>query len=174
MYEGCTLFQTNMQKTFTIIFILIVLSSCKRQDSFVESRLGIADKFIECLKNNTPNKILNFTYPDVDYKISNKELRTFYVNKAYKFIKKFGLPPKDKWDIKYDPNNNFERLLIRIPVFRGYDTTLNLLQADIIIKFPPPQISDNIFSYEIADKYVLKPTITVPISQSIDTTRKTK
>jgi len=166
--------QTTMQKIFTLILILTALSSCKGQDPFVESRLKTADKFINCLKNNTPDKILDFTYPDVDDNISNKESRDFNVNKAYKFIEKFGLPPKDKWVIKYDPKNNFERLLIIIPVFKGHDTTSNLLQADIVIKFPPPQISDKIYSYEILGKYVINPTIPVQASPSTNTTRKTK
>jgi hypothetical protein len=154
----------NMQKIFAIIFNLIILSACNGQDTFIESRLTTADKFIDCLKNNLPNKILDYTYPDVDDKIKNKEFRDFYVNKAYKFIKKFGLPAKDKWIIKYDLKNNFERLLITIPVFKGYDSAFNLLQADIIIVFPPPQISNKICSYEIKDMYDINkmPPIVAP------------
>jgi hypothetical protein len=163
--------QTIMQKISFILLILTVLSSCKGQDRFVEDRLKTVDKFINCLKNNTPDKILDFTYPDVDDKISNKESRNFNVNKAYKFIETFGLPPKGKWVIKYDPKNNFERLLITIPVFKGHDTTSNLLQADIVIKFPPPQISDKIYSYEILGKYAVTLTIPVQASPSTDTSK---
>jgi hypothetical protein len=137
----------------------------------VEARLKTADKFIECLANNTPDKILDYTYPDVDHKINDKESRDFYVNKASKFIKKFGLPPKDKWTIKYDPQNNFERLLITIPIFKGYDSTFNLLQADIVISFPPPQISDKIYHYEIEDKYDIKQTKPLLAPQPIDTSK---
>lgn len=164
-----------MRRMISFFIVLTLLISCKGQNNqFVQSRLKTADKFIACLKNNTPDKILDFTYPDVDNNIDDKESRDFQVNKAYKFIQKFGIPPKNKWNIKYDPENNFERLLITIPIFKGYDTTFNLLQADIIIKFPPPQISDKIYSYEIADKYVIRQTIPVPTFPSTDTTKKTK
>ena len=163
-----------MRQTVSFLFVLTLLNSCIGQDQFVQSRLKTADKFLSCLKNNTPDKILDFTYANVDDKIDDKESRDFYVNKAYKFIQKFGIPPRDKWIIKYDPENNFERLLITIPIFDGYDTSFNLLRADIIIKFPPPQISDKIYSYEIAEKYVIRPTIPVPNVPSTDTTRKTK
>lgn len=156
-----------MKNIYNLLFILAVLFSCKGQDSFVDSRLNTASRFMECLENNTPDKILDYTYHEVDDKIENKESRDFYINKANKFIKKFGLPSQDKWIIKYDPKNNFERLLITIPIFKGYDSTLNLLQADIVLVFPPPQISDKICHYEIKDKYDInqaKPTLAFPTS----------
>lgn len=163
---------TNMRQTIAIILTLTLITSCKGQDSFVETRIKTADKFVECLKNNTPDKILDYTYPDIDHKINDKETRDFYVNKASKFIKKFGLPPKDKWVVKYDPQNNFERLLITIPIFKGYDSTFNLLQADIVIAFPPPQISDKIYRYEIEDKYDIKQTKPLLAPPPLDTTSK--
>ena len=148
-----------------------MFASCKGKDAFVENRLNTADKFVECLTNNTPDKILSYTYSDVDDKIDNKESRDFYVNKAHKFIKKFGLPKRDTWIIKYDPQNNFERLVITIPLFKGYDTTFNLLKADIILTFPPTKISDKIYRYDIADEYKMKPTIAPPMA---DTTKRNK
>ena len=158
-----------MRLSFSFLLVLTILASCKEQDPFVESRLKTTDKFIDCLKNNTPDKILDFTYPDVDEKINNKKSREFNVNKAYKFINKFGLPPKSKWTINYDPKNNFERLMITIPIFKGHDTALNLLQADIIIKFPPPQISEKIYSYEVVSRYEIDQTVPVTSAPSLDT-----
>jgi hypothetical protein len=161
-----------MRKITFIFFTLTFIASCSGPNSFVESRQKTAEKFVDCLLNNTPDKILELTYHDLDHKINDKELRYFYVNKAHKFIKKFGLPTKDKWIVNYDPQNNFERLQITIPIFKGYDSTFNLLQADIVIVFPPPQISNKIYKYEIADKYdfsKMKPTVA---SQTKDTTRK--
>jgi hypothetical protein len=166
----CMLCQTTiMRQIITFLLVLTMLTSCKGQDSFVETRLKTADKFVECLKNNASDKILDYSYPDVDHKISNKESRDFYVNKAFKFIKKFGLPKQDKWIIKYDPQNNFERLVITIPLFKGYDTVFNLLRADIVLTFPPPQISDKIYTYNIDDDYKMKPLIAPPL---IDTTKR--
>jgi len=133
--------------------ILILLTSCTGQGSFVSARLETAEQFVDCLKKNTPDKILDYSYPNVDHKIRDKESRDFYVNKAYQFIKKFGLPPREKWLVKYDPHNNFERLVITIPIFKGFDSTFNLLRADIVLVFPPPQISDKIYHYDIDDAY---------------------
>jgi hypothetical protein len=138
-----------MRQTITFLLIPILFVSCEEKDSFVESRLETAEKFMECLKNNTPDKILKYTYPDTDDKIDDKEAREQEVNRAYKFINKFGLPTKDKWIVKYDPHNNFERLLISIPIFKGYDTTLKVRRVNIIMVFPPPQISRKIYRYEV-------------------------
>jgi len=156
-----------------LFFILPLLYSCKGQDPFVEKRLKTVDKFLKCLKDNTPDKIVDYTFPGVDHKIDNKEIRDFNINKASRFINKFGLPPKDKWVIHHDPKNNFDRLLITIPIFKGNDTTLNLLQADIIIAFPPSQISEKIYRYEIVDKYTIGP-IKEPTSSAspIDNSKK--
>ncbi len=137
----------------TTLLVLTLILSCKSPNNFVETRLKTAEKFISCLKNNEPEKILDFTYHEADFNINNKEFRDFNVNKAFKFIAKFGIPSKDKWIIKYDPSNNFDRLLITIPLFKGYDSTFNLIQADIVLAFPPPEISDQIYRYEIADNY---------------------
>ncbi len=145
---------------YTIILLILVLASCHQNGSFVESRIKTADKFLECLKQNRPNDILNYTYHNVDYKISEKESREFYVDKASQFIKKFGLPPKEKWIINYDPKNNFERLMITIPLFKGYDTAFKLLKANLILVFPPPQISSKICRYDLDDEY--EPVILVP------------
>jgi len=158
-----------MRQIFANLLILTILFSCKEHNSFVEERLNIVDSFVACLTTNTPDKILAFTYPDADHKINDKEFRDFYVNKASKFIKKFGLPPKKEWVFKYDPQNNFDRLLVRIPVFKGYDSALNLLKADIIIAFPPPQISDKIYRYEIEDEYIGSTILAAP--QIIDTAK---
>ena len=156
-----------MRQIIGVLLIFTALFSCNGQDSFVKSRLKTADSFIECLSNNTPDKILAFTYhTDADDNINNKESREFHISKAYKFIKKFGLPSKDKWIIKYDPENNFQRLVITIPIFNGYDSTFNLIKAGIVLTFPPPQISDKIYRYEIADQYKMKSTIAPTIADS--------
>jgi hypothetical protein len=172
MRSRCMLCRLTMQKIFISILILIWLISCKGQDPFVRDRLKIAHKFLDCLKNNTPDKILSYAYPEVDNKINDKEARDFYVGKAYEFIKKFGLPSEDKWIIKYDPKNNFERLLITIPIFKGYDSTFNLLKANIVIYFPPPQISDKIYRYDIEDEYDMEKETPTLAPESVDTTKK--
>ena len=142
-----------MQKISAILFLLIVLRSCEPPNLFVESRLKTAEKFVECLVKNQSDKILDFSDAHVDYNISDKESRDFYVKKASTFINHFGLPPTSKWIVKHDLQNNFERLVITIPIFKGYDSTFNLLQADIVLVFPPPQIGDKIYKFDVADQY---------------------
>ena len=136
-----------------------------------------AEGFVVCLKNNTPDKILEYTYPDVDQKIYDKEFRETTVNNAFKLINKYGLPPKRKWKIHYDPKNNYERLEIKITLFKGYDSTNYIRQSEIVILFPPPQISDKIYSYDIQNIYdTAKLMEAMPIipAPSIDTTKRPK
>ena len=139
--------------------------------------MDTAEGFVACLKNNTPDKILEYSYPDVDQKINDKEIRENTVNNAFELINKYGLPPKNKWKINYDPKNNFERLEIKIILFKGYDSTNYILQSEIVILFPPPQISDKIYSYDVKNIYdtaklmEAMPAIDVP---SIDTTQRSK
>jgi len=142
-----------LRNTIVFLFGLLLFVSCNENESFVEARIKTAEKFVECLKNNTPDKILNYTYRDTDDKIDNKESREGAVKRAYNYISKFGLPSKDKWVIKYDPHNNFDRLLVRIPIFKGHDTTLKIRRVDIVIAFPPPQISRKIYRYEIEEDF---------------------
>ncbi|HMK17666.1 MAG TPA: hypothetical protein VK492_05705 [Chitinophagaceae bacterium] len=159
-------------KTIIFLFVLKLFVSCKEKDPFVESRIKTAEKFVECLKNNTPDKILDYTYPDTDDKIDDKEAREIEVNRAYEFINKFGLPPKDKWIIKYDPHNNFERLLISIPIFKGHDTILKVRRVNIIMIFPPPQISRYIYHYEVEADYDQSSHKITPVPIIIDTLKK--
>ena len=159
-----------MPKTLIILFIVTFFFSCVGHDNYVNDRIKIAEKFLDCLKNNTPDQILEYTEQGVTDRIDVKESRDFNVNKAHKFITKFGLPSKDKWIIKDDPNNNLWRLIITVPIFKGHDSESNLLKADIVLFFPPYEYGDKISRYEIADEYALKPT--KPLQNGgIDTTQ---
>lgn len=153
---------SNMRQYLIAIFILTTLLSCESQDKFIENRLETANKFVECLAKNNSDKILEYSYTASDYNLKDKESRDIYVNKAFHYISKFGLPSKEKQVIKYDPKNNFHRLTVRIPIFKGYDSVLNLIQIDIVLAFPPPRVSDKIYSFEINevhDHNRLKPTL---------------
>jgi hypothetical protein len=145
-----------MKQAITITLILIVLISCDTHDSFIESRLKTAEKFIDCLKNNMPDKMMEYCYPDIINYSETKEMRAAKVKSASEIISKFGLPSKKTWIIKYDPQNNFERLVITIPFFEGLDTALNLAKAKIIVAFPPYQISDKVYKYEIETPFIPK------------------
>ena len=162
----------NVRQLIILISILTFIFSCSVQNSFVETRMMTVDKFVECLINNTPDKILRYTLRDVDDNIDNKESRHFHVNLAYKLINKFGLPPKEKWIIKHDPQNYFERLLVTIPIFKGYDSASNLLQADIVMKFPPPQISKKIYSFDVNTSYEMKQQTPLLSPQAVDKSKK--
>ena len=151
-----------------LVLLSLSLFSCRVQESFTESRLVTAAKIIECLKDNQSDKLLDYTYEGSN-NIDDKESRDFQVNKASKFIRKFGVPDRSKWKVKHDPNNNFDRLLINIPLFTGYDSTFNLLNAEIIIAFPPQQISDKMYRLEIVDKYKSKPTTSLPVAHDDST-----
>ena len=154
-----------MKHSTLCIFAVAIILSCEQKNSFVETRLQDVKLFLECLSTNTPDKILEITDTTACFMINDKEFRDFYVAKAYKLIKRFGLPPRNTWIIKYDPKNNFERLSVTIPLFKGYDSILNLVQAEILVAFPPPQIGNKIYKYEIHEEFdrtKLKPTQAVP------------
>jgi len=168
----------KMKNIFRIYIIIIFLFACNRLDPFVESRMETAEKFVGCLKNNTPDRILEYSDPNVDHKIYDKESREHTVNNAFKLINKYGLPPKRKWKINYDPKNNYERLEIKIILFTGYDSTNYIRQSEIVIIFPPPQISDKIYLYDIQNVYdtakLLEATMPTIPAPSIDTTKTSK
>lgn len=130
-----------------------------------------AEKFVECLKNNQPDNIIQYTYSGVSENIDDKESRDFQVEYASIFIKKYGLPSKDKWVINFNPNNNFERLIITIPLFNGYDSSTHLMQSNIVLTFPPHQISDKIYRYETENKFNMDK---IPLSapMPLDPTKK--
>src|ERR1043166_3330980 len=106
----------------SFLLLLLIYVSCIEQTPFVRSRMITADKFIDCLKNNTPAKAYELAYRSITV-TRTERIWTFYVNRAYALIKKFSIPPKEKWVIKYDTKNDFDRLLITIPLFSGYDST---------------------------------------------------
>ena len=120
-----------------------------------------ADKFIDCLKNNTPAKAYELAYRSITVN-RDESIWTFYVNRAYALIKKFSIPPKEKWVIKHDTKNDFDRLLITIPLFSGYDATEHLRKASIILAFPPPEISDKLYRFEVEEQHDPTPTIAPP------------
>ena len=162
----------HLKHSLLCIFAVMIILSCKQKNRFVETRLQDVDLFLECMSNNTPDKILEITDTTSSLMINDKEFRDFYVAKAYKLIKRFGLPTRNKWIIRYDPKNNFERLSVTIPLFKGYDSILNLVQAEIVVAFPPPQIGNKIYKYEINEEFdrtKLKPTLAVPSYDSTKT-----
>ena len=151
----------------SLLLLLLFYVSCIEQTPFVRSRLETADKFIECLKNNTPAKTYELTYRGIDG-IMDLESWDFYVTRASALIKKFGIPPKSKWIINYDTKNNYDRLLITIPLFSGYDSASILRKASIIIAFPPPEISDKVYRYQVEEQH--DPSVE-PLPLPADTTK---
>ncbi|RZK01547.1 MAG: hypothetical protein EOO43_24360, partial [Flavobacterium sp.] len=109
-----------MPKLIAFLSVLTTLFSCFDKDSYIKSRLETSEKFINCLRTNKPDKILDFTYNELNTNISDKEMRDDYVNKAYKLIRKFGLPSQKKWIVKYNRQDKFKRLIISVPLFKGY------------------------------------------------------
>ena len=51
-----------MKRLVPAILALTLFISCKGQDAFIETRLKTAEKFIDCLKDNRPDKVINHTY----------------------------------------------------------------------------------------------------------------
>ena len=107
---------------------------------------------------------MDYTYADAN-NIDDKETREYRVNRLSSMINKYGIPDTSKWEIKHNPNDNFKRLVITIPLFKEYDSIFNLENGGISITFPPQQISNKMTNLEIVGKSKLIPTIPVPIGQ---------
>ncbi len=149
-----------MTKIFAILF-LTTLTACKQQDPFVKSRLRTAEQFVDCLKKNQPDSILLYSIHGASQYIDDKGFKEISVKIAYDLIKEYGLPPKNKWEIKYDPKNNFERLTVAIPFPK--------IGKVIYLFFPPPEIGDKVYNFEIGPNIInAKDAQIVPPTKSID------
>jgi hypothetical protein len=133
--------------------------ACKQQDPFVKSRLKTAEQFVGCLKRNQPDSILSYSIQGVSDNIDDKEFRETRVKDAFDLISKYGLPPKDKWEVKYDRKNNVERLIVAIPFPKSRDS--------IFLFFPPPAIGDKVYDFEIGQRFDAK-NAPLPTTKSID------
>lgn len=154
---------TTMHYILTIVFSFYFFS-CKGQVSFIDKRVETTTKILSRLKANQPDKILDYTYAGAN-NIEDKEMREHLVGRMSSLISKYGIPDTSKWVIKHNPNNNFERLVILIPLFKAYDSTFNLENAGISITYPPQEISDKMTTLEITGESRLMPTIPLPIKQ---------
>lgn len=149
---------------YILTFILgLVILSCKEQNSFIDKRVETTKSILISLKENQPNKILDYTYAGAN-NIDDKEIREHLVRRMSALINKYGIPDTSKWVIKHNPNNNFERLVISIPLFIEYDSTFNLENGGISVTYPPQEISDKMTTLEITGKSRVIPTIPIPMN----------
>lgn len=154
---------TTMHYILTTILGLLILS-CKGQNSFVDKRVESTTRILISLKENEPDKILDYTYAGAN-NINEREIRVHLVQRISKVINKYGIPDKSKWIISHNPSNNFERLVIVIPLFQAYDSTFNLENGGISVTYPPQEISDRMTTLELVGKSRLTETIPLPTKQ---------
>jgi len=143
-----------MKRLIKFILIFTILNSCETKEEFIEKRIENAEKFIECLKKNNREEISKYIYKYSSSEKYDESFNKFYIDKAHKFIDKFGLPEKNDWDIIVEPENNITTsLTITIPIFKGYDSILNIKQIDLVLKYPPKRFSDKIDRFKVNDVY---------------------
>jgi hypothetical protein len=152
-----------MHYILTIILGLLI-SSCKGQNSFLDKRFETTTRILTSLKENQSGKILDYTYAGAN-NIDDKEIREHLIQRISTVINKYGIPDTSKWVISHKPNNQFERLVIVIPLFQGYDSTFNLENGGISITYPPQEISDKMTTLELIGKSRITPTSPLPTKQ---------
>ena len=148
---------------YGVLLLLTALSNCGERFSEKSQQLSLAIEFVHSLRTDNDKAIYDQVYhASFVENISDSNSRKFEVEKAFKLIQKYGLPPTDTWLYTYNPNTKFDRYQFRIPLFDGLDSTSKLLHAAILISFPPSEISKKIYSYEIETEY--RPSIIKSIS----------
>lgn len=139
-----------MSKSVIILsmFSVFFTFGCSSQSTEKDKKLAEVEKFVGYLKENKPDEIYEMAYhEDHENSVTDKESREFYVAQAAELIKKNGLPPKAKWVYSYEPNNIIQRHRFKIPL--QYDSISQKLCIELVIAFPPPEISNKIFKFTI-------------------------
>ena len=156
-FQTSRMFNNFFQLTLLNVIILTTLTCCVEPRSKKNLKEKDAEKFVELLKKNDQKGVYDLCYHS-NYRdnITDESTRTMYVKSAYELIDKYGIPHKDKWIFHHDPNDKFDRYTITIPLFSGFDISNSLKSAEIIISFPPEQISDKIYRYEVKAEYDYK------------------
>jgi len=138
-----------MIKHISILSLLSIIFNigCSSQ-SPEKAKFSEVERFLGYLTDNKPDEIYKMSFHvDSENSITDKESRENYVNLASELIKKNGLPPKEKWKYSYQPENIVQPYTFRIPL--EFDLVNNKSCVELIIAFPPSQISDKIHSFEI-------------------------
>lgn len=150
------LFITTLFVVFCLIFI-----GCNGQQN-KDNKMEAAKMFVSYLEKNDTASIYRMCYITSE---REKELRlsSFELNRAHEFFKKHGVPDVSKWIVTSNPNEPFEGAKIIIPIFSGIDTTysVDLLKADLVIFFPPAEVSKKIYRFELNTQFDLTQIRTV-------------
>jgi hypothetical protein len=129
-------------------FLTLISFSCASQSSEKDKKIVEVEKFVLFLMDNKPDKIYKMVYHfDSENVVTNDELREAYVAQVSKILKANGLPPKEKWIYNFEPNNQLNPYTFKLPL--SYDPVSNKLCNELLIKFPPLEISDKISDFSI-------------------------
>lgn len=162
----------SLFKIILPIFFLSFTFGCSSQSTERDKMFSEVERFIGYLKENKPDEIYKMAYHvEHENPITDKELRESTVVKVAELIKKNGLPTKEKWVYSYEPNNIVQPYKFKIPL--EFDSIQNKICIELVIAFPPPQISNKIFDFSIErnlDCIKFEP----PIQLKIDTSTEKK
>lgn len=138
-----------------MIFIIICFNSCKSQDDN-KNRIQTAAKLVEYLKTKDTNSIVHLIGTS-DLKGAGKTISFIYdeCKLISEYFSRYGYPSIKSFQLKEFPNNMFDNSIVTIPIFKGRDTTNNLLEAYIEVSFAPPSIIpyNKIKTYRIISNY---------------------
>ncbi|RZK01396.1 MAG: hypothetical protein EOO46_20435 [Flavobacterium sp.] len=156
-------------RLFLFSFLLqISVMSCTDQKNELTLKRERAERFVKLLEKNDQQGVYEISY-HVDYRseITDEGHRKMMVNAAHTLIKRYGLPPMDRWLIQKTQEREIGGYFVTIPLFSGFDSVHRVKKASIVIQFPPEQISDKVYHFRVDTE--VEPSL--PIQPVFDTTR---
>ena len=106
----------------TILILIFPNLSCKSDDSNVNE---MSEKFLDYVKNEEYTNAKGLICEH--FRNFDAEVLDFYLKNAHDFIVKYGRPPADKWEVKYDTAREiFKIKKVIIPIVSKEDNNKNV------------------------------------------------
>jgi hypothetical protein len=150
---------------YLIIFIIVSSQYGYGQQNTIKEKQKQVEQFVSYLKDNNQQAIYDICFhASSGFHITNEAMRIRYVKSASDLIHKYGLTPKSKWIFTSDDYHHLYSYVVEIPLSINPDSSaaLHLIKASIMIYFPPEQISNLIFEFNIFSKTNFNGTVEPP------------
>ena len=138
-----------------LICFIVFAQTANGQHNTIKEKQKQVEQFVLYLKDNNQQAIYDMCFHDPSgFHITDESQRIRYVRNASVLIHKYGLPPKSKWIFTSDVYKHLFSYVVEIPLFIKQDssTVNHLTKASFMIYFPPEQISNLTFNFDIDEK----------------------
>lgn len=152
----------RMKKSLAITIIVLAVISCSRPLNKRDEITLAVDRFLSYAERGNDEAIYNMCYHvDFGNDITNDEMRKRTVAFYQNIIKKFGIPPHEKWLFKKSPFA-YE---VHIPIPNYNDSTSAFKTMELIVYYTPPKIANKIFNADYTGDWNA-PETTIPATQA--------